>query len=90
MATETQIYHTTRRRLERAITVAVARLLSAAVRQDRTVVQRAAEDLAQSVDEMLVLVGGHELQGSGQLLDCPDCGQYVPDALDILTEGEGE
>ncbi|NIV38533.1 MAG: hypothetical protein GWN58_56690 [Anaerolineae bacterium] len=70
-------YHAARRRLDQSINAAVLRLRTGATQQNTEYVQRAAEDLAQAVDELLVLVGGHELVGSGQQLDCPDCGQYL-------------
>jgi len=35
-------------------------------------------------------VGLDPLTGYEPEDSCPDCGQLYPDALDILTEGEGE
>ena len=73
-----QRYHQERRRLDQFINAAMIRLRAAAVSADKDRMQRAAEDMAQSVDELLALVGGHELN-SGQQLDCPDCGQVLDD-----------
>lgn len=70
-------YHQQRRRVEQFINAAVLRLRTGAVNRDAEYLQRAAEDLAQAVDELLELAGGHVLTGSGQQLDCPDCGQYL-------------
>ena len=71
-----QRYHSERRRLDQFINAAVLRLRTGAQRQDTEYAQRAAEDLAQAIDELLALMGGHQLN-SGQVLDCPDCGQYL-------------
>ena len=91
MATDQQIFHTKRRRIDQFINACVVRMRVAAQSQHTDNVQRAAEDLAQSVDELLVLVGGHPLTDTSAHEDCPDCGQVVyPDAVDILAEGEGE
>lgn len=72
-----QAYHSKRRRIEQFINAAHARLRAAAVGQNVQHAQRAAEDMAQAIDELLDLMGGHQLTGSGQQLDCPDCGQYL-------------
>lgn len=69
-------YQAERRRLDQFINAGMLRLRAAAVSADKVRMQRAAEDMAQAVDELLALVGGHQLN-SGQQLDCPDCGQYV-------------
>lgn len=79
-------YHSERTRIERFIDDAVTRIKVGASRQDGPAVYRGATDLAQSVDELLTLVGADTVGGGD---DCPDCGQYIPDAIDILAEGEG-
>lgn len=78
-------YHAERRRIMQFINAAAIRLQAAAASKATDRVQRAAEDMAQAVDELLDLVGGNALS-----YDCPDCGQYIVDAIDILAEGEGE
>ena len=72
-----QRYHSERRRIDQFINAAVIRLRAAASSQQRDNAQRAAEDLTQSVDELLDLMGGHKLLDHG---DCPDCGQIVEES----------
>lgn len=71
-----QEYHTKRRRLDQLINATVARLRVGAQQRSVQQCQRAAEDLAQAVDELLDIVGGHQLSAP-TTVDCPDCGQIV-------------
>jgi len=77
-----------RRRMEQFFNAATIRFRTAVAADQRDLADRASTDLLQVIDEMLVHIGLPVLTGSGQ--DCPDCGQFYPDAVDILTEGEGE
>lgn len=86
MATEIQKFHTERRRCEQFFNAACIRFRGAVGSQRTDAANRAATDLLQVIDEMLELAGCEALMGN----DCPDCGQYYPDAVDILAEGEGE
>jgi hypothetical protein len=86
MATEQQKFHSERRRCEQFFNAAVIRFRGAVNTQRVPAAERAATDLLQVIDEMLMLVGLPALTGE----DCPDCGQFIPDAVDILAEGEGE
>jgi hypothetical protein len=87
MVTEEQLWQHNRRIAERFLNVTVANLLSAVNAKNSKDAYRAATDLAQVTDDLLSMVGAPDVHGG---VDCPDCGQYVPDAIDILTEGEGE
>ena len=89
MVTARQTFHGERRRAEHFVQASLVTFLSAVGRLDHKGAERASTDLAQGIDDLLALVGGHRLSDE-ESLDCPDCGQYIPDAIDILTEGEGD
>jgi hypothetical protein len=86
MPTEKQKFHTKRRRCEQFLNATVIQFRSAVHGQKTNAARRAATDLAQVIDEMLVLAGDEPLTGNG--LDCPDCGQFVGRDEEGLTEGE--
>ena len=87
MTPEEKKFHNERRRGEQFLNAANIRFRCAINGKNPDAAYRAATDLAQVIDELLTLVGADTVGGGD---DCPDCGQYVPDAIDILTEGEGE
>jgi len=89
MTTKTNdpIWQQERTRLERCFNAAGTMFRNAVATDNVRVADRASTDLLQTIDEMLTHVGLPVLTGTE---DSHDCGQLYPDALDILTEGEGE
>lgn len=87
MVTEQQRWQMKRISAERFLNQTVDTFKSAVGHMNAQDSYRAATDLAQVVDDLLSMVGAPQVGGG---TDCPDCGQYVPDAVDILAEGEGE
>lgn len=87
MTPEEKKFHNERQRCEQFLNAVVVRFRAAVSAKQADAARNAATDLAQVIDELLELVGEDPVWGSD---DCPDCGQFVPDAIDILTEGEGE
>ena len=84
------IWQRDRRQCEQFLNATVIRFRTAVAADNADLAYRASTDLAQVVDNMLELVGLDPLTGYEPEDSCPDCGQLYPDALDILTEGEGE
>lgn len=76
-----RVWQNQRRKLEQFFNATTIRFRTAVSADNADLADRAATDLLQVIDEMLVHVGLPALTGPE---DCPDCGQV----LDDITEDE--